>query len=492
MRGSSRRRCWLLLWGHVTLAAQGPLPVPSAEAVEAVRVELLDELASLMVEGGAPGASIERLLVRAECADLAPALRYALAEHAGRCARAAGDVGAGLRVADLVATVFAIPRDAARETALRRFGFARAVTPQVLAGAWLAEADRLLEGDGAAFRVCLEAAARLTKVDSPPGLAALVTRAIWDRFAVREAHERCVAAPQDEALRGRYRAFYRGDFAAGLSDLRRGDNRPARVADAKRAARENAEDPQALAMVAERWISVAADQADAVARANVRRHALDLLGEVFLATTPHLLGNETELSEPELRRLHRLFDRASEIMAEGGDAFVQRFHDEEDLRGLHITNGEWRVEGGALVGRSTGEATRATLPWAWRKIQSVTIRGGIRSKGNLNFRVAVGSCNAILNWELDDTNPIWVGDVEQRVGPRALGVGREHAIHVRQLGEWIGVFVDERLLTLLPGTLAGTVSVYPALGSEIAVREVAVIGDLDLTRVVTGPSGTAR
>lgn len=244
-------------------------------------------------------------------------------------------------------------------------------------------------------------------------------------------------------------------------------------------------------MVAERWLSVATEQADAVARTHVRRHALGLLGEVFLATTPHMLGNEVELDEPELRRLHRLFDRAGEIMAEGGDAFVQAFDGAGGLAAMQITAGEWRVEDGALIGRSTGEATRATLPWAWRRIQSVTIRGGIRSKGNLNFRLAVGGCNAILNWELDAVNPIWFGDMEQRVGPRALGDGREHAIHVRQLGEWIGVFVDERLVCLGPGTLEGTVSVYPALGSEIAVRQIEVIGDLDLGRVVRGPAETA-
>ena len=137
-------------------------------------------------------------------------------------------------------------------------------------------------------------------------------------------------------------------------------------------------------------MSLAVDEPEPIVRANLRRRALEIMGEVCLATTPMMLGNELELSEPEHTRLSRLLDRVGELMAEGGDAF------------------------------------------------------------------------------------------------------REHAIHIRQLAEWIGVFVDGQLIVLGPGHLAGTVSVYPALGSEIAVRQIEVVGDLDLGQIVNGPSGTAR
>lgn len=479
----------------IPVAAQRRLSVPTAEAIAAMQGALLDELARVLVQAATPGENVDRLLARAAATEVPSPLRYALAGQAARCALLAGDVPMALRVADSLVEGFAIARADARADALRAFEAEGHVPAQVLAGAWLAEAERLLEGDRAGFAARVSAAERLASADRPRGLAAVVARRVVDLRAMRAAFERCQAAPDDAALRGRYRAFYRGDFAGGLPDLRApgaGGERVARVAASKRDAHRDGDDPLMLAAVAEQWLSVAADEHEPIAKRNLRRRAFAILGDAYLATCPMMLGNEFEVSEPERARLQRLFDRAGELMAEADDAFVQRFAGPDDLASMEITAGEWRVADGTLIGRSTGEATRATLPWAFARIASVTIRGSIRSAGTLNFRLAVGPCNAILNWELDDVNPIWFGDMEQRVGPRALSAGREHAIHIRQLGEWIGVFVDERLLSLGPGQLAGTVSVYPALGSEIAVRQIEVIGDLDLGRVVRGPSGTAR
>ena len=42
------------------------------------------------------------------------------------------------------------------------------------------------------------------------------------------------------------------------------------------------------------------------------------------------------------------------------------------------------------------------------------------------------------------------------------------------------------------GRLAGTICVYPAVGSEIFVRKMSVIGEVDPSIVVTGPVGTLR
>lgn len=475
--------------------AQRRQPVPRPDAVAATQGALLDELARVLWQGAAAGENVDRLLARAAATEVPSPLRYALAGQAARCAVLAGDVPTALRVADSLAEIFTIVRDDARADALRAFEAEGHVPSQLLAGAWLAEAERQLEGDLASFTASVSAAERLAGADQPRGLAALVSHRAADLRAMRAAFERCQAAPDDAARRGRYRAFYRGDFAGGLPDLRApqaGGERVARVAANKRNAHRDGDDPLMLVAVAEQWLSVAADETEPIARRNLWRRSFALLGDAYLATCPMMLGNEFEVSEPERARLQRLFDRAGELMAEADDAFVQRFAGPDDLGAMQITAGEWRVANGTLIGRSTGEATRATLPWAFARIASVTIRGSIRSAGTLNFRVAVGPCNALLNWELDDVNPIWFGDMEQRVGPRAMSADREHAIHIRQLGEWIAVFVDERLLALGPGQLAGTVSVYPALGSEIAVRQIEVIGDLDLGRVVRGPSGTAR
>lgn len=486
------RVLWFALVTANSMEAQGRLPVPTSDAVAVTQPALLDELARVLIQGASPGENVDRLLARAAAAKVPPALRYALTGQAARCAFLSGDLAMALRVADALAETFTVPRDQARADALQAFEGGPQVPAQVLAGAWLAEAERLLEGDADSFAARARAAVLVCGADQPRGLAALVARRVADLRLMRAAFDRCQCAPDDAALRGRYRAFYRGDFAAGVPDLRANGDRVARIAANKRNAHRDGDDPLVLATVAEQWLSLAAGEAEVVVRRNLRRRAFDVLADVYLATCPTMLGNEVVVSEPERARLQRLFDRAGELMAAADDAFVQRFTGPDDLGAMQITAGEWRVEGGTLIGRSTGEATRATLPWAWRRIAGVTIRGGIRSKGNLNFRLAVGPCNALLNWELDDVNPIWFGDQEQRVGPRALAVGREHAIHIRQLGEWIAVFVDERLLCLGPGRLEGTVSVYPALGSEIAVRQIEVIGELDLGRVVHGPSGTAR
>ena len=78
------------------------------------------------------------------------------------------------------------------------------------------------------------------------------------------------------------------------------------------------------------------------------------------------------------------------------------------------------------------------------------------------------------------------------VGSRRLRPGQEHVIRVRQVGELVAVTVDGEPIALGPGTLSGSVSVYPAVGSEIFVRAIDVVGDVDLATVVTGPTGKTR
>jgi hypothetical protein len=65
-------------------------------------------------------------------------------------------------------------------------------------------------------------------------------------------------------------------------------------------------------------------------------------------------------------------------------------------------------------------------------------------------------------------------------------------IRVHQLGEQVCVAVDGKLVCSFAGQLSGTVSFYPAIGSEIFVREVLVAGAVDPGATVTGPSGEAR
>ena len=109
------------------------------------------------------------------------------------------------------------------------------------------------------------------------------------------------------------------------------------------------------------------------------------------------------------------------------------------------------------------------------------IRGGIRSNDGLNFRCKVGDINLLLNWEVADENHLWLNGRRFAVQPRLLEAGKEHTIAIFAEGLRCDVCIDgERIWTAnLPSPLAGTITVYPALGSEIFVREILIDGDPD-------------
>jgi hypothetical protein len=122
----------------------------------------------------------------------------------------------------------------------------------------------------------------------------------------------------------------------------------------------------------------------------------------------------------------------------------------------------------------------------------VTVRGRVASAKNLNFRVAVGHVAALLNWEGRAVNVFHDGwNVRREVGPRALSAGGDHEIRFEQVDGRIVVRVDGRALWETRGHLRGTVSVYPAVGSTIAVREVEIRGTPVPWIAVDGPSQAA-
>jgi hypothetical protein len=81
-------------------------------------------------------------------------------------------------------------------------------------------------------------------------------------------------------------------------------------------------------------------------------------------------------------------------------------------------------------------------------------------------------------------------DSSSITAPRLLRAGVEHTIVLRQHGEEVAVFVDGREAAHGQAQLGGTVCVYPAIGSEIFVRSIDIVGDVDLGRVVAGPDWT--
>ena len=129
---------------------------------------------------------------------------------------------------------------------------------------------------------------------------------------------------------------------------------------------------------------------------------------------------------------------------------------------------------------------------AWRSIERVTIRGGIHSGDNLNFRVAIGPLNILINWELAEESHIYLGEQRAHTCGHLFEKGREHELCVLHVADTVLVMVDGKTVCSFPGHLEGTVSVYPAVGSEIFVKQIRVRGEPDLRTPVTGTSHPAR
>jgi hypothetical protein len=165
------------------------------------------------------------------------------------------------------------------------------------------------------------------------------------------------------------------------------------------------------------------------------------------------------------------------------------FLDEDDLKAWRMGGGEWTVRRGEAYGRQVGAAyAYLTWPAYFGSVSSVTIHGRIASREDRNFRVAVGHVSAIFNWELDDGDIYHDGPGDGvLVRPHGLPPG-EHEITFVQDGEIARVLVDGRATYESRTRLRGTVTIYPAVGSEIAVRDVEIRGVPLPWIVVDGPS----
>jgi len=482
------------------LGAQDRLPVPGAAARAAVQSELLERFASVMVVQPRDASAIDRLLAAAAESARSPALRYELLQQAMRCAHAASDVAGGLRVATALVEGFVV--QGVHEAFLVGVEAGGRVPNQAVAAGCLDAAQQLLERDPSAFASVLAAARRIAVSDAPAGLRAYVESAAADLEAVRAAYQRVRAAPHVPGLALAYRTTYLAEWPERVEAVGEGSDAVARILRNKITARTEPRDVVALARAGEQWLSRRQHTPDAIAQRNLSRRAMQLLLPMALFDPkPGVAGAPAPaagapapgpLIEPaEVERVRRLLDQVTEqAIAEG----VGSLHfAAADVDRMLITGGAWRVEQGRLLGRSLGRdvATRATTRFAWRRIDCVTFRAGIQSADGLNLRLAVGNVNVLFNWEVADSNHFYFGDKLAQTAPRLLQAGREHAIQLRQLDDQVVVCLDGHPVAAGPGRLDGTVTVYPALGSEIFVRSIEVVGDVDLGTVVTGP-GTAR
>ncbi len=175
-----------------------------------------------------------------------------------------------------------------------------------------------------------------------------------------------------------------------------------------------------------------------------------------------------------------------------------RFASNADLGAWVRSGGDWRVEDGHAVGRSlypqSDRYSWLTCREAFGEIERVVVHGGLAAGSPHNLRIGVGAVTVILNWEVSDANLVhYVGSDGHGAGSRALrpGVDSEIVIESRGVGtdRHVRLVVDDRLLWEGVGPpLMGTVTVYPALGSTIRVRDVTVTGRPATRIEVNGPS----
>ena len=175
-----------------------------------------------------------------------------------------------------------------------------------------------------------------------------------------------------------------------------------------------------------------------------------------------------------------------------------RFESDADLGAWVVYGGDWKVDGGQAVGRSlypqSDRYSWLTCRTSCGDIERVVVHGGLDAASPHNFRLGVGAVTVILNWECGDANLVhYVGSDGHGAGRRALTPGREAEIVVEATGTGIDrhvrLVVDDRVLWEGVGPpLAGTVTVYPAWGSTIRVRDVTITGRAAPCVEVNGPS----
>jgi len=432
--------------------AQQRLPVPDTAQLAAVGAEV----ATIVGAAGQAGA-VDRLVDRAR-SERGPALRFALLRQAVAQAERDGDVAGGLRAADALDDAFEVPPQRGFVLAgLEQNGCA---APQALAHAHLEEALRAAGADDRRFGTALANAERVAAVDDPPGLRAAV-------FARCATIRRLVAPTLEGGFAMSLVETHPRLLIGGLALVE-----PTFTVD---------DDLATLARLGERELAACARWTDPLLRILARRRALSLL-KPLASTTP-----EDRDERAEVLRVRRLVERTSALAVEPGVGAL-RFETPADLARVVTAGGEWRLEPGELRGRSPAAdvEAHATARFAWHRIDSVTVCGGVVAHEDHGLRIVAGTVDVLLR--TDGVNVVRFGEERIPVVPGLLRSRAAHTIVLRQCGGQVTVTVDGSVLRTGSGELAGTVSVGPANGSEIFVRSIDVVGEVDLAAVVRGAS----
>jgi hypothetical protein len=471
------RRVLLLLWASgfglaPGLTAQwgckamGPvLPVPAPEELVKGRTTALQVLADFVrTMGGGNVWAAQFHLQQAAQSTTDPAARYLLLAEAIAIAERAGDAAAALSAVGELAHNFGIDE---REHSLATLARLRDGSPAVRVGAAMsalarAEAAMLGPQDTDMLRF-FDAAVRCALLAENVAVYEYVRdRIVWLRGG-REAFM-ALAGPAPSDAERRHIAAQLGGLLGGDANATLPLRDLAPVLPALRPEQLRADAPPPTAA---EWRELARGARNDAVRLGLLRRACATLADGW-----HEL--DAMAQQERCRELTSLVPQ----LATARGVHALQFRTASDLDQLVRANGDWRVENGVLVGASKGANNFATHRLHFGAIRAVVVRGGIRSEAGLNFRVHVGDISLLLNWEVQPENHLWSGGTCLPKGPPALTVGKEHTIALFQApGDRVHVCIDDVLWWSVGGKLAGTVTVYPALGSEIFVREILVDGD---------------
>lgn len=453
----------------------GPaLPVPSPAAIAAAQGGVVRALVEQIVRqaGGNVWGAQFHIQQAASSADQ-PAVRYLLLEESIALAERAGDAAAAVAALGELAHNFRIDE---RERSLAIFARLRDGSPAARIAAAMSALARAEQATTAELETDMlrfhDAALRCALLGDDTAVYEYVRDRIdWLRAARAAFTQLAAGQPIETGSR---------QAAEQLSRLLAADAaQPPALAEMRALLPELPHDRGERPLLSADAMLALADHArDELVRTSLRRLVCSGLAE-------GLDSVDTATVAQRCRTLAALLPR----IATARGIHALQFRDDHDLGQLVCTNGRWRVRDGLLLGAADGANNFATHRLRFGTIRAVLVRGGIRSADGLNFRVHVGDFSLLLNWEVRPENHLWSGTRCEAKGPPALTVGTEHTILlVSGPRDVVHVCIDDTRWWTAPGRLVGTVTVYPALGSEIFVREILVDGEP--VAATTGPVGS--
>jgi hypothetical protein len=270
--------------------------------------------------------------------------------------------------------------------------------------------------------------------------------------------------PDANLIAGKYICFVQGDWQHGLPMLALGSD-PTLKTLADEEAKGIASSEEQIKLGDSWWD--AAETTKGAEKKPMQRRA----EYWYYKTLPGLTALAKDRIEKRLRRVIRItFDSPSAL-----NLFVPMSKE----RGSCVVQ-----QGNAVL---TGGMIYKTY---FQSLSSVTIRGGIVSPDQLNFRVAVGPINMILNWEQHNQNIFSNGDKPAPFAatqPRVMIGNAINDIHIKQEGSDVLVLINGKLQYSTKAGLSGTVTVY-AGNSTIMVHEIIIEGIPDPDKIVTTTS----